>query len=189
MIVTSLPRSGSTKYCMDLADKLGYQYYDEIFDLYDTTSIKQQIHEIKLKESHPRTAAFLNTVDFNKSVVNSHDINFFALERTDVFLSRKNVQDSIWSYIAFSDKWMTKQTPPSSPYYGQLMIAIGALLVRRLNEVRFYYEYCVTNNKTIVVPDLEFTDTAVYRDKYPMFKQKVEALAHTLILPAGLVYE
>ena len=106
MIVSSIPRSGSTKYCSDLANKLGYRLLDEAFNINIEAKHKNEIHELKLDVVYPKTVEFLKTVDFNTVVVNNHDTTWFNLVHTDIFVSRQNVQDSIWSYVAFIEKMM-----------------------------------------------------------------------------------
>jgi hypothetical protein len=104
MIVTSFPRSGSTYYCMNLAKELGYTFYDEIFESGKMHKNSLGLHEINLDTEYPKTPAYIKSIDLSTAVVNNHEINYFSLERTDIFLSRHNVQDSIWSYLAYSKK-------------------------------------------------------------------------------------
>jgi hypothetical protein len=183
MIVTSIPRSGSTKYCMDLARQLGYQYYDEIFEYYADPFAKQTIHEIHLGEMHPKTVKFIKTIDFEKSVFSNHDINFFSLERTDVFLSRKNIQDNVWAIFAYYEKYIDTFYGPVTD--DKLLISVQTDLAKAL----YFYEYCVTCNKEIVVPDLVYTDSSIFREKYKRFKSEVLSFGRKLVVPKGLEFK
>jgi len=187
MIVTSIPRSGSTKFCYDLAQSLGYTYHDEIFDLSIHPRHKQELHEFHLPEINPdKSADFFKSLDFDKSVINNHEMNFFILEKTDIFLSRQNVQDAVWSYIAYVTKLNIT--------YGGLTFdesqrAVAGTLFRRLLQMKFFYDYCVSFDKPITVPDLEFSPSETIREKFKHFKTQVESAGENLKLPKGLVYE
>jgi hypothetical protein len=182
MIVTSLPRSGSTKYCVDLAKRLNLPFYDEIFELEINSNHKQSIHEITLDVVHPKTTAFIQSLDFEQCVINNHEINFFTLEKTDVFLSRRNVQDSVWSYLAYTDKYIKQYTGSSSD--DQLHLLVGKYLKR----ITLFYEYCSVNNKEIIIPDLDFSDSSKFREMYPQFKYKIDKFKETINLPRGLEF-
>jgi hypothetical protein len=187
MIVTSIPRSGSTKFCYELAQSLGYDYQDEIFDLGIDPKNKQDLHEFYLPKINPdKSAAFLKSLDFNKSVINNHEMNYFILEKTDIFLSRQNVQDAVWSYIAYTTNLNMK--------YGGLNFdksqeAVAITLSRRLIQMNFFYDYCVTFDKPITIPDLEFNLSEKIREKFKHFKTLIDDAGKTLKLPKGLIYE
>ena len=183
MIVTSMPRSGSTKYCIDLATNLNLPLYDEIFEIDVDATHKQTIHETMLDRIHPKTIEFIQSLDFDQCIINNHEINFFTLLHTDVFLSRHNVQDSVWSYIAYTDKYISR-------ILGITCDARLRLLVSRyLKRIILFYEYCIINNKKIVISNLEFTDTSIYRSAYPQFTDQINKFKDTLNLPSGLVFE
>ena len=183
MLITSLQRSGSTKFCMDLAKKLDYTYYDEIFEI-GVVNHKQAIHEITLDTIHPKTPAFIQTVDFSKAVFNNHEINFFTLEKTDIFISRQNVKDTVWAYAAYLLKYFKLVAPDANTP----MLAMLTLR-RDLPRFKFFYDYCIAYKKDIVIPDLTYTNTSVFRNNYVYFTDIIDQFGQTLELPPGLIFE
>ena len=186
MIITSLPRSGSTKYCMDLSHPHSdLIYVDEVFELGMTTQHKVAIHTITDIQHQTKTASSIAKLDFSKCVINNHEINWFMMENTDVFLSRQNVQDTVWSYVAYMDKYHRVIYNLDSTRGDLLMYSH---LERLKLRIHFFYDYIITKNKTIVVPDLEFTDQSAYREQYSKWKPFIERMANNLTLPAGFVF-
>jgi hypothetical protein len=188
MIVSSFPRSGSTKYCLDLAKELNYTYYDEIFDLNVSFEHKQGLHEIHLDKIYPNgnTAAFIKEIDFSRAVINNHEMNYFTLANTDVFLTRKNVKDAVWSFVFYIIKYLVaiKKMDRKS--------AINVMqytLRGRLAQAKFFYEYCHVHDKEMVIADLTYTDTNLYRKMFPEFAEVIDDFEKVLTLPNGLVYE
>ena len=185
MIITSIPRSGSTKYGMDMAAHADLTYVDEIFELGMTTAHKVIIHTTT--DIHPqlKTAAHISSLDFNKCVINNHEINWFLLENTDIFLSRKNVQDTVWSYVAYMSEYHrvihNLDTMVSD-------IIMHTHLTRLKSRIQLFYEYCVVKDKPIVIPELEFTDQSIYRTKYSKWTPLILDMADNLILPKMLEF-
>ena len=188
MIVTGFPRSGTTKFCYDLANKLGYTFYDEIFDIGVASYHKTiGLHELKLDTHHPKTPAFLKSIDLNTAVVNNHEINFFSLERTDIFLSRKNIQDAVWSFVAHVHQTVGYENPNLDPTY--MYIVVRQILSRYGDRLVFFNDYVIENNKTITIPDLVYSDSTAYREKYSRFTTMVNDIGDRLRLPEGLEYK
>jgi hypothetical protein len=170
-----------------MAKKLNFILLDEIFDLHVNPTHKQTIHESHLKNIYPKNPKFLYTVDLEKSVVNNHLINYFSLEKTNIFLSRKNVQDSFWSLLSYLEKYINFFHPELSNQ--QLMESIGRYLQEEMQRAEFFYEYCHVFKKEITVPDLQFRDSKIYREKFKIYKDKIENFKSKLILPYNLIYE
>ena len=188
MIVTSFPRSGSTKFCLDLANSLGYTFYDEVFEISTSTNHKTMgLHEVLLDSVPPKTPAFIKTIDFDKAVFNNHEINYFSLEKTDVFLSRQNVQDAVWSFIAHTSKLIVHQRPDIDQ---RMLDGVMQLIKHQwFDRLVFYYDYVIENNKTVTIPDLVFPDSTPYREKYSKHKESIDALGTRLRLPSGLEFK
>ena len=188
MIVTSFPRSGSTKYCLDLANSLGYTFYDEVFEISTSTDHKTMgLHEVLLESVPPKTPAFIKSIDFDKAVFNNHEISYFSLEKTDIFLSRKNVQDSVWSFIAHTTKLITHRRPDIDQ---RTLGAVMQLLKHQwFDRLVFYYDYVIENNKTITIPEFTFPDSTPYREKYSRHKDSIDELGARLCLPDGLEFK
>ncbi len=185
MIVTSIPRSGSTKYCVDLAKMLSLPLYDEIFNFEVVQDHKQRIHEATITEIYPRNPAFLKTVDFKNCVVNNHCINYFSLLHTDVFISRENVQDSFWSLLNYTEKYIAEYVPDTKQENIDYMLQ--DVLINEGLKAQFFYEYCLEFNKVVVVPDLNYSDTKVLRNKYAKFEPLVSKFK--IRVPKNLRYE
>lgn len=185
MIITSIPRSGSTKYCVELAKMLNLPLYDEIFNFEVVQDHKQRIHNITLTETHPRNPAFLKTLDLTNSVVNNHCVNYFSLSHTDVFISRENVQDSFWSLLNYTEKYIKEYTADLSQEIIDYML-IDTMINEGL-KAQFYYEYCMEFNKNIVVPNYTYTDTKIFRDKYAKFAPMISKFK--IRVPKNLRYE
>ncbi len=186
MIVSSIPRSGSTKYCSDLADKLGYQLLDEIFNINIEAKHKNEIHELKLDVVYPKTVEFLKTVDFNKVVVNNHDTTWFNLVHTDIFVSRQNVQNSMWSYLAFIEKMLCQFTDPNPRQVHNTQVA---MLQREFVRAKFFYDFVIAYEKPVAIPELAYSDQTLYREKYSAFKPMIDHFGTVLKLPIGLTYK
>lgn len=187
MIVSSIPRSGSTKFCIDLAEQMGYTYYDEMFDFLTDPSHKQGLHQIHLDTIHPdKSATFLKTIDFDRAVINNHEMNFFILKNTDIFLTRQNVQDAVWSYVAYITKYLMKFYKIS---FEESQRAMVQALRTRLLQMKFFYDYCVAYEKTMTIPDLTFTDSDIIRNQFKHFKTQIEDAGSNLNLPKGLIYQ
>lgn len=185
MIVTSVARSGSTKYCMDLAKMLDVPLYDEIFNYEVAHDHKQRIHEATLTEIHPRNPAFLKTLDLKNCVVNNHSINYFSLAHTDIFVSRQNIQDSFWSLLAYAEKYYLEYTKDTSIEF--LEFLLRDVLVNEALKAQFFYEYCIEFNKKIVIPDLVYSDTKIFREKYARFEPLISKFK--IQVPKNLRYE
>jgi|GEM_PF-6955895 len=186
MIVSSIPRSGSTKYCADLANKLGYRLLDEAFNINIEAKHKNEIHELKLDVVYPKTVEFLKTVDFNTVVVNNHDTTWFNLVHTDIFVSRQNVQDSIWSYVAFIEKMM--RLLPSTNVR-QIHNAQVVMLQREFVRAKFFYDFVIAYEKPVAIPELAYSNQTEYREKYSAFKPMIDHFGTVLKLPIGLTYK
>jgi hypothetical protein len=187
MIVTSLPRSGSTKYCMDLAyPNSDLIYIDEVFELAMTTQHKVLIHRIKDIQHQPKTAEHISKLDFNTCVINNHEINWFSLENTDVFLSRKNVQDTVWSYVAYMYKYHSVIHKLETHAIDNLLPFFLHLFKLRMH---LFYEYIVVKNKSIEIPNLEFTAQSDYREKYSKWTDIISRMGDNLLLPSGLIFK
>ena len=182
MIVSSINRSGSTKYCLDLANKLGLPFYDEVFEYEVEKDHKLYIHEINRDLTHSKEISFLNSIDFKKSVINNHSVNYFVLKNTDVFLSRENVQDSIWSYVAYMDKYFKHYRQPSSVF-------IPIVLNRMLSKTLYFYEFCTECDVAITIPDLSYKDSKLYRTEYSKYSDKINSIKSKIKLPNFLRYE
>jgi len=187
MIVTSIARSGSTKFCLDMAKELNLPLLDEIFELHVNPSHKQSIHELHLEKIYPKNPKFLHTVDLDKSVVNNHAINYFSLEKTNIFLSRKNVQDSFWSLLAYLEKYIHFFNPKVTNE--NLMKSLDRFLQYEMVKAEFFYEYCHVFNREITIPNLQFRDSMIYRERYKTYKDRIEKFKSKLILPDYLIYE
>jgi len=168
---------------MDLAKQLGYKFYDEIFEYYADAFAKQTIHEIHLDTVQSKSVEFIKTIDFEKSVFSNHDINFFSLEQTDIFLSRKNIQDNIWSMFAYYEKYIDTFAGPVTDE--KLLFFVQTDLAKAL----YFYEYCVAYNKPIVIPDLVYTDSQIFRERYKRFRSEVISFGKKLMLPNGLEFK
>jgi hypothetical protein len=188
MLVTGIPRSGSTKFCLDLSKSLGYNFYDEIFEI-GVSSFHKTIglHEVNLDVIHPKTPSFIKTIDFDKSVINNHEINFFILEKTDIFLSRRNVQDAVWSFLAHTHKLVSYQHPSLDTK--MMNVVMRQIQHRWFDRIIFFYDYVVEYDKQITIPDLIFPDSSGYRERFAEFAPAVTELGKRLTLPDGLVYQ
>jgi hypothetical protein len=187
MIVTSLPRSGSTKYCMDLSyPNSDLTYIDEVFELAMTTQHKVLIHRIKDIKPQLKTAEYISKLDFDTCVINNHEINWFTLENTDVFLSRQNAQDTVWSYVAYMYKYHSTIHNLENNMIDSLLPFFLHLFKLRMH---LFYEYIVVKNKTVVFPNLEFTDQLTYREKYSKWSGLVTKMGDNLILPNGVIFK
>jgi cytidylate kinase len=188
MLVTGIPRSGSTKYCYDLAEKLGYKFYDEIFEIGVPADHKAVgLHELKIDEIFPKTVEFIETIDFERSVINNHEINYFILEKTDIFISRRNVQDAVWSFIAHSHKVVTHYHPHFRP--DEMETIMRQIQHRWIDRIIFFYDYVIAKNKQIVIPELTFSDSTKYRERFSNFTRMVNGIGERLRLPPGLEYK
>ena len=181
MIVSSINRSGSTKYCLDLANELCLPFYDEPFEYEVAVDHKQYLHEIGQSLTQSKSISFLNSIDLDKSVVNNHNINYLTLRATSRFLSRQNVQDSIWSYIAYMDRYFKYYKRPSSVF-------LPFVIDRMLSKTLYFYEYCTESNVNIIVPDLTYKNNLEYRETYSRYKEKVDSIKNLIKLPIGFEY-
>ena len=196
MIVTSLPRSGSTKFCTDLSENLKLPLYDEIFEYELAIDHKEKLHQISDAPPSSKDITFLKSLDFNQCVINNHEISFFTLEKTDIFVSRQNVQDSIYSWLEYIDRYLdtylaerTKLDQSSIEFNNRKHAIIHGQLERLLKRTRYFYEYCVATNKEIIVPDLTYRSNEGVREKFKMFSGQITRVKENLILPSGFVYE
>lgn len=196
MIVTSLPRSGSTKFCTDLSENLKLPLYDEIFEYEVAIDHKEKLHQISDAPASPKDIVFLKSLDFNQCVINNHEISFFTLENTDVFVSRQNIQDSIWSWLEYIDRYLdtylaerTKLDQLSVEFNNRKHAVIHGQLERLLKRTRYFYEYCVATNKEIIVPDLTYRSNEDVREKFKRFSNQITGIKTQLVLPSGFVYE
>jgi hypothetical protein len=193
MIVTSLPRSGSTKFCSDLAIKLNLPLHDEIFEYELAGDHKEKLHLLSDTPQSPKDIIFVKSLDFTKCVINNHEISFFTLEHTDLFVSRRNVQDSIWSWITYIDQYfdvyMPRQSINGADFESRKLQAIRGQLERMFKRTQYFYEYCIATNKEIIIPDLEYQNNKDVREKFTMFNHSIIAFKNRLVLPKGFVYE
>ena len=196
MIVTSLPRSGSTKFCTDLAESLKLPLYDEIFEYELAIDHKEKLHQISDAPPSSKDVVFLTSLDFKQCVINNHEISFFTLENTDIFLSRQNIQDPIYSWLEYIDRYLETYLPgkikldQSSVEFGHRKHAIiHGQLERLLKRTLYFYEYCVATNKEIVVPDLVYRSNEGVREKFKMFAGQISRVKENLVIPNGFVYE
>lgn len=196
MIVTSLPRSGSTKFCTDLSENLKLPLYDEIFEYELAIDHKEKLHQISDAPASSKDIVFLKSLDFNQCVINNHEISFFTLEKTDIFVSRQNVQDSIYSWLEYIDRYLNSYLPgrinldqASIEFNNRKHAIIHGQLERLLKRTRYFYEYCVATNKEIIVPDLTYRSNESVREKFKMFSGQIAMIKNQLILPNGFVYE
>ncbi len=189
MIVTSFPRSGSTFYCINLANELGYKFYDEIFEQ-GYHHKKDGVHEISLDIDYPKTPSYIKTIDFDKAVINNHEISFFTLQHTDIFLTRQNAQDAVWSYLAYSDKLISRYQPKIARNDILLKIILTQNLKRWLDRMIFFYDYIHEYNKPVDISKLEFSDSEIYRAKYSEFSSIIEEVGNgRLRLPQGVIFK
>jgi len=196
MIVTSLPRSGSTKFCTDLSESLKLPLYDEIFEYEVAIDHKEKLHQISDAPASSKDVVFVKSLDFKQCVINNHEISFFTLENTDVFLSRQNVQDSVWSWLDYIDRYLDiylsekSKLDLSSAEFKKMKNAVThGQLERLLKRTRYFYEYCVATNKEIIVPDLTYRGNEEVREKFKMFSDQVTRVKSQLVLPSGFIYE
>ena len=197
MIITSLPRSGSTKFCTDLAAKLNLPLYDEIFEFELNDEHKTKLHQISDIEPVDKSILFLKTLDFEKCIISNHEISFFTLEKTDIFLSRKNVQDSVWSWLEYMDRYFDQfikengpMGQPTQPEFKmKKMFLLNFLLNRYLKRAKYFFEYCIANNKEVVISDLTYRDNTAIKEKFKFFSTKINNYKSELILPDGIVFE
>jgi len=196
MIVTSLPRSGSTKFCTELSETLKLPLYDEIFEYEVAVDHKEKLHQISDAPASSKDIVFLKSLDFNQCVINNHEISFFTLEKTDIFLSRQNVQDSVWSFLEYIDRYLDSYLPgrvkldrASVEYNFRKHAILHASLERLLKRTRYFYEYCVATNKEIIVPDLTYRGNEDLKEKFKMFSDQITRIKSQLVLPNGFVYE
>ena len=196
MIVTSLPRSVSTKFCTDLSENLKLPLHDEIFEYELAMDHKERLHQISDAPASPKDVVFLKSLDFEKCVINNHEISFFTLEKTDVFLSRLNVQDSIYSWLEYIDRYLNSYLPEkikldqsSIEFNNKKHAIIQVQLERLLKRTRYFYEYCVATNKEIIIPDLTYRSNESVREKFKMFSGQIAVIKNQLVLPNGFVYE
>jgi hypothetical protein len=196
MIVTSLPRSGSTKFCSDLSANLKLPLYDEIFEYEVAIDHKEKLHQISDAPASSKDIVFLKSLDFKQCVINNHEISFFTLENTDVFLSRQNIQDSVWSWLEYIDRYLdiylaekTKLDVLSTEFSSMKNSVLHAQLERLLKRTRYFYEYCVATNKEIIVPDLTYRSNEDVREKFKMFSGQITRVKDHLVLPSGFIYE
>jgi len=187
MIVSSIGRCGSTKFCYDLAKQLKVPLYDEILNMDIKKPLKHLIHEMKVPEHNPKNPAFLRTIDFDRAVINNHSINFFNLQKTNIFLTRENVQDSFWSFVEITKRYFAVENPKLKG--DALDSMIRQILQRELVHAQFFYEYCYVYNVQLVIPDLKFTDSKVYRERYEQFTNQIENFKEKIKLPSYLRYE
>jgi hypothetical protein len=159
--------------------------YDEIFNFEVVQDHKQRIHETTLVETHPRNPAFLKTIDFNSCIVNNHCVNYFSLVHTDIFVSRENIQDSFWSLLNYTEKYINEYVPNLKQDVIDYMLQ--DVVINEGLKAQFFYEYCIEFNKNIVVPDLKYTDTKVFREKYAKFEPLISKFK--IRVPKNLRYE
>ena len=197
MIVTSLPRSGSTKFCSDLATKLNLPLYDEIFEFELNNDHKIKLHQISNIEPVDKSILFIKQINFEKCIISNHEISFFTLEKTDIFLSRKNVQDSVWSWLEYMDQYLNEYIKQNSrmgqstqeEFKMKKMFLLNFLLTRYLKRTRYFFEYCIANNKEVVISHLDYRDNTYIKDKFQFFKTKIQNFANDIMLPNGIVFE
>jgi len=188
MIVSSIPRSGSTKYCMEMAESLNLPFYDEIFEYHVNSNHKKLIHRLDVEINNFKDIKSIKELDFSKCVINNHEISFFTLEHSDIFISRLNVQDSIWSYISYMDQYLIK-VHENKFSDTERHFQLRNIVANRLRSIKYFYDYCNQLNKPIVIPELTYTDNREYRTKYSDFTEMVNRFGKILNLPDPLIYQ
>lgn len=184
MIITSIPRSGSTKFTQDYAIAHGLKFYDEILEPLAPWRHKNEHHESRLSEFHPKDPTFLRNLDFDSCVINNHDMNYFVLLKTDIFVSRQNIQDSVWSYIAYTDLLIQTEFNRSSP---DLVMSNTAKLFKK---IEMFLAFCAEFQKEIVIPqNIQYRDTLIFRDKFSWMRDQVDQFGSYIKLPNGFSYD
>lgn len=100
MIITSVPRSGSTHYCNTLAKEQGKVFVDEPFSELNQKILtyKKRYHECSkvLRSLKKIDDAWSNRDSY---IISNHNMILPLLESTDVFLTRKDLKgamNSLW---------------------------------------------------------------------------------------------
>jgi len=170
--------------------------HDEIFEYEVAIDHKEKLHQISDAPASSKDIIFLKSLNFKECVINNHEISFFTLENTDIFVSRKNIQNSIWSWIEYIDRYIdiylsekTKLDRLSIEFNNRKHAIIHGQLERLLKRTRYFYEYCIVTNKEIIVPDLIYRSNEDVREKFKMFSSQIIEFKNQLVLPSGFIYE
>lgn len=105
MLVVSLPRSGGTKFCMDLAEKTGLPFAgdmqpDNIRELGSTwAKVKEQFHETQCDQSLPFETYIDVLRNLDRYVVLCNAGNHLMLPHADKFILRRN-RDNVFRSLA-----------------------------------------------------------------------------------------
>lgn len=161
MIVTALPRTGATKFCIDLAKELGLEFVGQI----DRHSIshcsdidKQRFHETSIQPE--LTFEKINDVmyDHSEFVVLNNNCNPALFYESNYFITRRDVKmiyHSLFTFIKSQHKAF--QLVHMRPIFKQLTFQIG-----------LFNAFIQNKNHGVTVMYSE--------DLYPEFKQEHQSL-------------
>jgi hypothetical protein len=110
MIITSIPRSGSTHYCNDLAVAAGKPFVDEPFSELNQSILtyKKRYHECSkiLRAQNTVDDAWSNRDSY---IISNHNMILPLLESTDVFLSRRDLKGAMRSLFHSLNKVFSRE--------------------------------------------------------------------------------
>lgn len=145
MIVISTPRSGGTKFCLDLSEKLNLPYKGDL-QLANTPEMGSSWHIAKAQNHETNTGGAI-TVNDLASTVSDYKNNIVLLNMdfvpmlpfADVYLIRKNKRNIFTSMVNYMMK-IGNGTLPG--FFNE------ATLYKRMVECKVYDEYLKQNNIT-----------------------------------------
>jgi hypothetical protein len=102
MIVAAWPRSGGTKYCMDLAKQRNMEFVGELrpgflSEVGAPLSYKKHLHEAKHGDAYSIDQYFEYIANHDKYIILGNDLHWSILQNADVYLFRKSVPNTLLS--------------------------------------------------------------------------------------------
>lgn len=179
MIVATFPRTGATKFCVDLAQKHNLPFIGELSAFYSPEvgengyPNKKTIHEVPNCQPQPTLKMFTKYIDSNDCVKQVNRYAYMIVDRADYILLRKDFQHCAESLIGLLMKGMRPGTE------NIFQIVIGTMLKEIFVETAALTAWCIEH------PERKITWFEDYFPKYDEWSENHKERG--IDIPSGLV--
>jgi hypothetical protein len=155
MLVVSMPRSGGTKFCMNLSEELGLPYVGDMNPMNikefgaSWAKIKQSHHEVEHDQSISMKNYMLAIQNMDNCVMLCNNSNHLMLPRADKFFLRINFGNSIRSLANY---WLK-----ISPKIDEGML-LQTIIIPTIMNGKLVYEYIRRNECDVTWYEHYFND-------------------------------
>ena len=145
MIVAAWPRSGGTKFCIDLSEKTGLPFIGElkggfVEELGAPLQLKKTLHEAKHGDVYTIDQFFEYTENPDKYVILGNDLHWSILKNASIFVFRKNPRNTLTSLANMMCKTLPVALSEDTKY-GMIMSVMRMTLENMYISVRHYEKY------------------------------------------------